>query len=213
MSIAVSDTGCGMEPDTIEQAFEPFFTTKPIGQGTGLGLSMVYGFARQSQGYAKIFSKVGLGTTISLYLPHYRGRVSQNDLKEQEFGEHLSPSSDGEKIIVVIEDESTVREIVVTLLQDLGHRPLFAADGTSGLELLQQLAHVDLLITDVGLPGLNGRQVADAARLVHPDLKVMFMTGYADKVGAGSAAMQPGMHMITKPISLDSLASRLKDIL
>ena len=210
--VAVADSGCGMDAATISQAFEPFFTTKPVGQGTGLGLSMVYGFARQSNGEAKIVSDLGRGTSISLYLPRFSGAL-------EPAGEHSDtetaniPEVDPDKVIVVIDDEPGVLFIVVSHLEDLGYKAIEAKDGTSGLEILERLDHVDLLITDVGLPGLNGRQVADAARMVHPGLKVMFMTGYADKVGAGSAAMKPGMKMITKPFTLDSFAEAVGGML
>ena len=210
--ITVADSGCGMAPATISQAFEPFFTTKPVGQGTGLGLSTVYGFARQSKGYAKIASAPDQGTSISVYLPRFAGSIEPlHEPIDQDAPE--APVNASDKTIVVIEDEPGVRFVVVSFLEDLGYHPIEAADGISGLEIVQKLPQIDLLITDIGLPGMNGRQVAEAARLAHPELKVVFMTGYADKVGAGSAPMTSGMQMITKPFTLDALAGAVSGML
>jgi PAS domain S-box-containing protein len=209
--ICVTDTGTGMSPDVIAKAFEPFFTTKPIGQGTGLGLSMIYGFTRQSNGYAKIYSEIGKGTTIKLYLPrHYGegediegGRPALSEVHRAEHGE----------VVLVVEDEIAVRDLVVDLLGDLGYRAVEAADGPSGLKLLQSDMRIDLLVTDVGLPGLNGRQLADAARQSRPDLKVLFMTGYAENAAIANGFLEPGMQMITKPFAVDALATRIRDII
>ena len=161
--ICVTDTGSGMSKDTIEKAFEPFFTTKPIGQGTGLGLSMIYGFTRQSEGYARIYSELGQGSTIKLYLPRYYGEA---EVIQEEQGQLTDAHrAEAGEVVLVIEDETTVRDLVVDLLGELGYRAIEAVDGPSGLKLLQSEMHLDLLITDIGLPGLNGRQVVDAARV------------------------------------------------
>jgi signal transduction histidine kinase len=208
--VAVTDTGAGMAPETIARAFEPFFTTKPIGQGTGLGLSMIYGFARQSDGYAKIYSELGKGTTVKLYLPRFRGDIEDDDAVV-EAGAARVPHV-GETVLVV-EDEAVVRGLVVEVLSDLGYHALEAADGPSGLELLQSPRRIDLLITDVGLPGLNGRQMADAGRTLRPGLKILFMTGYAENAVLASGFLEPGMAMITKPFAMETLTSRIREII
>jgi CheY-like chemotaxis protein len=208
--IAVTDTGTGMSAETIARAFEPFFTTKPIGQGTGLGLSMIYGFARQSDGYAKIYSELGKGTTFKLYLPRHRGEADATDTHRD-----LTdvPATGIGEVVLVVEDEPVVRGLIVDVLNDLGYRALEAADGPKGLAVLQSSRHIDLLITDVGLPGLNGRQLADAARTVRPKLKVLFMTGYAENAALASGFLEPGMTMITKPFAMEVLASRIREII
>jgi CheY-like chemotaxis protein len=209
--ICVTDTGTGMTKDTLEKAFEPFFTTKPIGQGTGLGLSMIYGFARQSDGYARIYSEVGEGTTVKLYLPRYYGEAEGADSSLDE----LSPAHRAEagEVVLVIEDETAVRDLVVDVLEELGYQTVQAADGPTGLRLLQSSMRVDLLVTDIGLPGLNGRQVADAARQLRPDLKVLFMTGYAENAAIANGFLEPRMEMITKPFAVEALAARIRDMI
>ncbi|TCM20631.1 PAS domain S-box-containing protein [Novosphingobium sp. PhB165] len=206
--IAVSDTGVGMSEDTAARAFEPFFTTKPIGQGTGLGLSMIYGFARQSEGQARIYSHEGRGSTIKLYLPRHRG---QGDIDaEKADGANLPVARSGE-IVLVVEDEPVVRGLILDVLDELGYRSIEAADGPEGLAILQSDARIDLLVTDIGLPGLNGRQVADGGRSYRPDLKVLFMTGYAENAALASGFLEPGMAMITKPFAMDVLARRIRE--
>ena len=209
--ICVTDTGTGMTKDTIEKAFEPFFTTKPIGQGTGLGLSMIYGFARQSEGYARIYSEVGQGTTMKLYLPRYYGEVAGAELENGQLTDaHRAGAGE---VVLVIEDEAAVRDLVVDVLEELGYRAIEATDGPSGLAILQSKAQLDLLITDIGLPGLNGRQVVDAARHHRPDLRVLFMTGYAENAAIANGFLEPGMEMITKPFAVESIATRIRDML
>lgn len=208
--VAVTDTGTGMDADVVERAFDPFFTTKAIGQGTGLGLSMIYGFARQSGGYAKIYSEVGSGTTIKLYLPRHDGEVQKEPAPTGLTQEHIA--NDGE-VVVVIDDEPVVRGLIVEVLGELGYRALEAEDGPSGLALLESAPRVDLLVTDIGLPGLNGRQVADAARERKPDLKVLFMTGYAENAAVANGFLEQGMSMITKPFAMESLATRIRTII
>lgn len=206
--LCVSDTGAGMSREVAERAFEPFFTTKPIGQGTGLGLSMVYGFARQSDGYAKIYSEPGRGTTVKLYLPRFYGEGAEPE-PSQPAVDAPHPTSRGE-VVLVVEDEAAVRDLVVEVLSDLGYRALEAADGPSGLRVLESRQRIDLLVTDVGLPGLNGRQLADAARLHRPGLKVLFMTGYAENAAINGGFLDPGMELVTKPFAIDSLAQRIR---
>jgi PAS domain S-box-containing protein len=175
--ISVTDTGIGMSQETIEKAFEPFFTTKPIGQGTGLGLSMIYGFVRQSEGYTKISSELARGTSLRLFLPRTSGNLAAEAPRDA--GQPAVSTGRGETVLV-IEDEPVVRGLIVEVVADLGFTALEATDGPSGLKVLQSRQKIDLVITDVGLPGLNGRQLADAARLLRPGLKVIFMTGYAE---------------------------------
>ncbi|WP_343699575.1 PAS domain S-box protein [Caulobacter sp.] len=208
--IRVRDTGVGMDEETIAHAFEPFFTTKPTGQGTGLGLSMIYGFARQSGGHARIESAPGEGATFELYLPR-----SESSLTEEDTPSLLvePPSTNDGETVLVVEDEPVVRSLIIEALYELGYAALEAHDGPSGLEILQSSRPVDLLITDIGLPGLNGRQIAEAARLQRPDLKVLFMTGYAEAAASASGFLAPGMAMITKPFAMDVLAGRIRDLI
>jgi PAS domain S-box-containing protein len=209
--ICVTDTGTGMTPDVVAKAFEPFFTTKPIGQGTGLGLSMVYGFARQSEGYAKIYSEPGNGTTFKVYLPRYYGE--SEDEGENPAGRVLDHRSEHGEVVLVVEDETAVRDVVVEVLEDLGYRAVQASDGPSGLKLLQSEMRIDLLVTDVGLPGLNGRQLADQARENRKGLKVLFMTGYAENAIIANGFLEPGMQMITKPFAIEALTTRIRNMI
>jgi CheY-like chemotaxis protein len=200
-----------MSPDVIAKAFDPFFTTKPLGLGTGLGLSMIYGFARQSEGYARIYSEVGQGTTVKLYLPRYYGDAEDAGEGQAEVLE--AHGAEMGEVVVVVEDETGVRDLVTDVLQELGYRVVEAVDGPSGLKLLQSDMRVDLLVTDVGLPGLNGRQLADQARQHRPGLKVLFMTGYAENAAVANGFLEPGMQMITKPFAIDALATRVRDMI
>jgi PAS domain S-box-containing protein len=204
--IDVTDTGVGMSAEVAARAFDPFFTTKPIGQGTGLGLSMIYGFARQSNGHATIDSKIGQGTTIRLYLPRHHGDGAAAHPSATRAAEHAAT---GETVLVV-EDEPVVRGVILEMLGDQGYRTLEAVDGASGLRILRSDARVDLLVTDVGLPGMSGRQLADQARETRPGLKILFMTGYAESVAISDGFLQAGMEMITKPFELDSLSRRIR---
>jgi PAS domain S-box-containing protein len=211
LSLCVTDTGTGMTPDVIRRAFDPFFTTKPIGLGTGLGLSMVYGFARQSGGQVRIYSEVSRGTTVCLYLPRHHG---QEDSPEgvPELGE--APRAARAETVLVVDDEPTVRMLAREVLEDLGYTAIEAADGATGLKVLQSETRIDLLITDVGLPGgMNGRQLADAGRTLRPGLKVLFITGYAENAAVGNGHLEPGMHVLTKPFAMEALASRIRDII
>ncbi len=208
--VSVTDTGAGMTSDVLSKAFDPFFTTKPIGQGTGLGLSMIYGFAKQSQGHVKLYSEPGHGTSAKLYLPRHHGDAAAPQAIPQIRPDHHT--EDGETLLVV-EDEPVVRALVVDLLHGLGYRTVEAADGAAALRILQSDQRVDLLVTDVGLPHMNGRQVYDAARVTRPDLKVLFMTGYAENATLASGFLRPGMEMITKPFAMEKLASKVLKML
>jgi PAS domain S-box-containing protein len=204
--IEVTDSGVGMSAEVAARAFDPFFTTKPIGQGTGLGLSMIYGFARQSNGHVTIDSRLGRGTSIKLYLPRHHGDIAASHASAARAAEHAAT---GETVLVV-EDEPVVRGVILEMLHEEGYRTLEAVDGPSGLRILRTNGRVDLLITDVGLPGMNGRQLADQARETRPRLKILFVTGYAESVAISEAFLQPGMEMITKPFDLDHLSRRVR---
>jgi hypothetical protein len=204
--IAVTDTGVGMSAEVAARAFDPFFTTKPIGQGTGLGLSMIYGFARQSNGQVTIDSRPGQGTSVKLYLPRHHGEIDTEHASPVRAAEHAAT---GETVLVV-EDEPVVRGVVLEMLGEQGYRTLQAVDGPSGLKILRSGARIDLLVTDVGLPGMNGRQLADQARETRPELKILFITGYAESVAIADGFLQPGMEMITKPFDLDNLSRRIR---
>jgi CheY-like chemotaxis protein len=198
-----------MSPEVAARAFDPFFTTKPIGQGTGLGLSMIYGFARQSNGHATIDSEPDRGTSVKLYLPRHHGGLAAEHTPGVNAGQHAAT---GETVLVV-EDEPVVRGVILEMLGDQGYRTIEAADGPSGLRLLRTNEPIDLLITDVGLPGMNGRQLADLARESRPDLRILFITGYAESVAIADGFLQPGMEMITKPFDLDNLSRRIRAML
>jgi PAS domain S-box-containing protein len=209
LSLTVTDTGSGMSPEVIARAFDPFFTTKPLGEGTGLGLSMVYGFARQSGGQVRISSELGKGTSVAIYLPRFSGQESE--VEELTGAETVQPG--GGETVLVVDDEATVRMLVKEVLNERGYQILEAEDGKSGLELLRSTRRIDLLVTDVGLPGgLNGRQLADAAILLRPDLKVLFITGYAETAVIGEGRLSPGMHIMIKPFSLEVLGKRISEI-
>ena len=210
VALSVSDTGVGMSPAVQARAFDPFFTTKPIGQGTGLGLSMVYGFARQSEGHARIYSEQGQGTTVKLYLPRHGAAAAD---APGTAAETVQPKARSGETVLVVEDETSVRELVVDVLNDLGYRALEAPDGPASLQVLRSPERIDLLITDVGLPGMNGRQVADAAREHRPGLKVLFITGYAENAAMANGFLAPGMEMVTKPFAIDALATRIRDMI
>ena len=211
VSICVTDTGTGMPPDVVAHAFEPFFTTKPTGQGTGLGLSMIYGFTRQSGGQVRIYSEVGSGTTVHIYLPRHQGEVGAEVPRA---GLPETPRAAAGETVLIIDDEPTVRMLVTEVLEGLGYAAIEAADGVSGLRVLQSDVRIDLLITDVGLPGgMNGRQMAEVARQSRPKLRVLFITGYAENAAIGHGHLEPGMHVLTKPFSIEALAGRVKSII
>lgn len=206
--ISVRDTGSGMTPDVLQKAFEPFFTTKPIGQGTGLGLSMIYGFVRQSGGHLSIRSVVGRGTEISLYLP---AATAVADAAPAPGSDNPTPMGDGETILVV-EDDPSVRLLVLDVLQELGYAGLEAENAEAGLAILRTTS-IDLLITDVGLPGMNGRQLAELAQSLKPGLRVLFMTGYAEQAADRASFLGADMAMVTKPFAIDALALKIREMM
>ena len=211
LSLCVTDTGTGMTTEIAARAFEPFFTTKPLGQGTGLGLSMIYGFAQQSGGQVRIYSELGQGTTVCIYLPRHYG-----DAEADASGPVRAPLAFAEagETVLIVDDEPTVRMLVTDVLEDLGYTAIEAADSASGLKILRSDVRIDLLVSDVGLPGgMNGRQMADAGRKVRPDLKVLFITGYAENSAIGNGHLDPGMQVLTKPFAVDTLAARIRELI
>ncbi|WP_064117902.1 PAS domain-containing hybrid sensor histidine kinase/response regulator [Pseudomonas fluorescens] len=210
LMLAVSDNGTGMTPSVRAKAFDPFFTTKPIGQGTGLGLSMIYGFAQQSGGHVSLDSLPGQGTCVRLYLPRLHALQAQRPTATSV--EPLSATAAGETVLVV-EDDPAVRMLVLDLLKELGYRAFEAEDAKTALPLLESDLRVDLLVTDVGLPGMNGRQLAEIARQHRPSLKVLFMTGYAQKAAERQGFLEDGMDMVAKPFAIELLASKIRTMI
>jgi PAS domain S-box-containing protein len=209
LSICVTDTGAGIPKDIVGRIFDPFFTTKPIGEGTGLGLSMVHGFVRQSDGQVRVYSEPDKGTTMCLYLPRYMGDIADDAPQDASV-----PELGSGETVLIIDDEPTVRMLMRDVLSEAGYRVLEAQDGPSGLRYLQTEPRLDLLITDVGLPGgMNGRQVADAARISRPGLKVLFVTGFAENAVLGNGHLPPGMEVITKPFLVADLAAKVSEII
>lgn len=214
LSLCVSDTGVGMSGDVIAKAFDPFFTTKPLGQGTGLGLSMIYGFAKQSGGHARIYSEVGQGTTVCIYLPRYYGHEEPAAIDPVLPAAEETPPARSAATVLVVDDEPLVRMLVVTALEDLGLHVLEADDAAGGLRVLRSDATIDLLVTDVGLPGgMNGRQMAEAGREIRPDIPVLFITGYAENAVIGNGHLAPGMNVLTKPFAVSDLEQRVMRML
>ncbi len=208
VGIRVTDTGCGMSSEVASRAFEPFFTTKPVGQGSGLGLSMIYGFAHQSGGQITIDSTPQQGTTVCLHLPRHAQEAAPAPVAAPVSGAVLA--GDGETVLVV-DDESSVRLLVTEVLGSLGYVAIEAADSLAGLRILQSDVRIDLLVTDVGLPGgINGRQMADAGRQSRPELPVLFITGYAETTVLDKCHLEPRTDVLTKPFALETLAARMK---
>ncbi len=213
VSLCVSDTGSGMDDETAARAFDPFFTTKPTGEGTGLGLSMVYGFAAQSGGAARIYTEAGKGTMVCIYFPRHRDSSAPADETQIAASEPIPLSSRGETILLV-DDEPLVRMLAAEQLEHLGYHVIEAEDGPSALRLLAGGEPISLLITDVGLPGgMNGRQLAETVRETLPDLEILFITGYAENAVLNHGHLAPGMHVMTKPFQMDSFARRVKALI
>ena len=212
LSLCVTDTGIGMTPDVQARAFDPFYTTKPLGEGTGLGLSMIYGFARQSGGQVRIYSEAGEGTTVCIYLPrHYGDELDETLALPAADAETRAP---GQRTVLIVDDEPTIRMLAGEILTELGYTVLEAGDGAAALRILAAGARPDLLVTDVGLPGqMNGRQVADAALTRMPGLKVLFITGYAENAVIGNGRLEPNMALVTKPFAMETLAAKVRSLL
>jgi len=199
-----------MTPGVAARAFEPFFTTKPLGEGTGLGLSMIYGFARQSGGQVRIYFEPGTGTTMCLYLPRH-DEVA--DAQADEVAQAEARLAGDGQVVLVLDDEPTIRMVIAEVLEE--GLPGDRGVGRPGRpKILQASTRIDLLITDVGLPGgINGRQVADAARVVRPDLKVLFITGYAENAVVGNGHLERGLALVTKPFQMEVLALKIREML
>jgi len=208
--IAVADNGVGMPPEIVRKAFDPFFTTKDVGQGTGLGLSQVYGFVKQSGGHVKIYSELGQGTTVKIYLPRLATASARAD---QQPAAAEPPRGSKNEMVLVVEDEADVRGFTVDMLRELGYGVMEAEDAHAALRLLETTPAVRLLFTDVGLPGgLNGRQLADAARRLRPDLRVLYTTGYARNAIVHHGKLDPGVELIAKPFTYTALAAKIRSL-
>jgi signal transduction histidine kinase len=207
LMVAVSDTGVGMPPGLIEKVFDPFFTTKPLGQGTGLGLSMVYGFVRQSGGQVRIHSQVGLGTSVKVYLPTTDAQSTAAPTAASS-----APHGDGERVLVV-EDDAAVRMLVREVLEELQYQAVEFADPLAAIPYLASGERIDLMISDVGLPAMSGRELAETARLHRPNLPILFITGYAENAAIRSGFLGSNMSMVTKPFSLDELAAKVSEMI
>ena len=206
--LSASDTGEGMAPDVLARAFEPFFTTKEPGQGTGLGLSQVYGFVKQSGGHIKIYSEQGQGTTVKIYLPRLARRGAEVE-------EEATVTAQGElgETILLVEDDSDLRVYLGDVLRGLRYRVLTAANADAALDILKQATRFDLLLTDIVMPGLNGRELAKAAQGLRPGLKVLFMTGYSRNAVVHQGRLDEGVDLLQKPVTQTELAARVRDIL
>lgn len=209
VELSVSDTGCGIPESVMGRVFDPFFTTKPIGQGTGLGLSMIYGFARQSHGHVTLHSEVGKGTTVTLFLPRYVGEV----VADTAANTALLPYANSGETVLIVEDDPAVRVLVSTVLNELGYTFVEAGDANTALPIIESEQRIDLMISDVGLPGMNGRQLAEIGRQIRPDLKVLFITGYAEHAAVRGGFLDPGMQLITKPFTFDLLTEKVREMI
>ncbi len=208
--LAVSDTGTGIPAEHLERVFEPFFTTKEVGRGTGLGLSQVYGFVKQSGGHVDVYSEEGCGTTVRLYLPRYAGVFVEPEASSAPPA--TDPAAQGETVLVV-EDDAEVRALSTQMLRECGYRVLEAADGASALALLEAEAGIDLLFTDVVMPGMSGKELADAAAAMRPDLKILFASGYTRNAIAAEGRLDPSVSLLSKPFTSDQLARRVRALL
>jgi len=210
VAVLVTDTGTGMAPDVLARAFDPFYTTKPMGQGTGLGLSMIHGYVEQSGGHVRLRSEMGQGTTVAIYLPRYLGAT----VSDQEIvAATLPPPAAAGAVVLLVEDEPIVRMLMIEMLSDHGYKVQEAHSGRSGLSVVESGARLDLLITDVGLPGgMDGRQLADAVRQQRPNLKVLFITGYAESASLGNGRREQGMEIMIKPFTVDAFLAKVREM-
>ena len=207
--ICCSDTGTGMPPEVIERAFDPFYTTKGVGKGTGLGLSQVFGFIKQSGGHIKIYSEPGHGTTVKMYLPRWFG----SDAPDRPGDDGSIPRGSSDEIVLVVEDETNVRHMSVDALNELGYTVIQASDGEAALSLLQVQPLVHLLFTDIVMPGINGRKLADKAVEMLPGLKVLFTTGYTQNAVVHNGMLDPGVAFLPKPFTLQQLARKVRQVM
>lgn len=209
VAISITDSGIGMPKHVLERVFEPFYTTKEVGRGTGLGLSMVYGFAKQSGGHVTIYSEEGHGTTVRLYFPRYRGDGNIEDLPS----ESSSPEAARDEVVLVVEDNQDVRNYSLSILSELGYGVIEAADAESAIRLLKGPVRIDILFTDIVLPGSNGRALADEALRIRPGLRILFTTGYSRNAIVHHGRLDAGVDLITKPFTFEQLATRIRAVL
>jgi CheY-like chemotaxis protein len=209
--LAATDTGTGMSPDVLARAFEPFFTTKPVGQGTGLGLSQLYGFVQQSGGHVRIESEVGRGTSVKLYLPRHHGVEETRTVFDAP--PEPPPHAPGPRTILVVEDEAIVRMLLVDGLEEQGYTVLEADNGDAALTIVGSSEQIDLLVTDVGLPGINGRQLAEMVRSLRPDLKVLFLTGYAYDAAMDKEMLTSNTQLLGKPVAIEAFCTKVHGML
>jgi signal transduction histidine kinase/CHASE3 domain sensor protein/ActR/RegA family two-component response regulator len=209
--ISVTDTGTGMPPEVVERAFDPFYTTKGVGRGTGLGLSQVHGFVKQSRGHVKIYSEPGVGTTIKIYLPRHAGEEDVADSHTRPVGE-LPHARDGE-IVLVVEDDERVRHLSVDALRELGYTVVQASDAAQAMTVLTLQPRVDLLFTDVVMPDLDGRRLADRARAERPNLKVLYTTGYTRNAIVHNGMLDADVAFLAKPFTIEQLALKVRQVL
>ena len=210
VTVLVTDTGTGMAPEVLSRAFDPFYTTKPMGQGTGLGLSMIHGYVEQSGGRVLLRSETGQGTTVTIYLPRYLGMaVSEEDVGVASLPSQAAPRA----VVLLVEDEPIVRMLMTEMLSDHGYTVLEAHSGRSGLSVVESGTRLDLLITDVGLPGgMDGRQLADAVRQQRPNLKALFVTGYAESAALEISRREQGIEIMIKPFTVDALLAKVQEM-
>jgi CheY-like chemotaxis protein len=209
VAVCISDTGAGMSQETLSRVFEPFFTTKDAGRGTGLGLSMVYGFVKQSGGHVTLYSEPGQGTTVKMYFPRYFGEAVANETLSQD----QVPGAAGQEFVLVVEDNDEVREFSSSVLRDLGYEVIEAREADSAAKILRNEGHIDLMFTDVVLPGRSGRELADEARQLRPDLKILFTTGYSRNAIVHHGRIDPGVQLLSKPFTVEQLALKVRQVL
>ena len=209
--IAVSDEGTGMSPEIMERAIDPFFTTKAVGKGTGLGLSQVYGFVKQSKGHLKLYSEIGHGTAVKIYLPRYYGSEQVADAAAV----MRQPERSGTRseVILVVEDEDRIREVTAEALSELGYTVLHAASATQALQILESRPEIGLLFTDIVMPDMNGRRLVEAALKLRPYLKVLYTTGYTRNAVVHNGVLDPAVNFIAKPFSFDQLGQKIREVL
>jgi signal transduction histidine kinase len=211
VAISVTDTGAGMAPDVVERAFDPFFTTKEVGRGTGLGLSQVFGFVKQSGGHVKIYSEVGVGTTVKIYLPRFIGPANRAEVPAE--APAKAPLGGVHELVLVVEDDEAVREISVNALRELGYAVMAASGPSEALQILESREHIALLFTDVVMPKMDGRQLVEKALALRPALKVLYTTGYTRNAIVHNGVVDPNIPLLPKPFTMDQLANKVREIL
>jgi CheY-like chemotaxis protein len=209
--LAVTDTGAGMPPDVLERVFDPFFTTKAPGMGTGLGLSQVYGFVKQSNGHIKIYSEPAEGTSVKIYLPRHTGEEARSEVRVTKLDPTLNGSP--ERVILVVEDEDDLRRITVSLLQELGYTVVEAEGPVNALEIIRERQDLSLLFTDVVMPEMSGRKLAEKAAAIRPELPILFTTGFTRNAIVHNGVLDRGVNFLPKPFSMEQLAAKIRDAL